>query len=130
MSSGTNLPVADQAGAAVATTEAVPGTFLGLGLDLKSDKLYDLGGANPDVMGLRAIQPKAAVVKVMSVPDSCCVRVVVPDDHLQGRIQDFFPGGVRWGGPVGHSATKTRQASQGQVRRGGGLGPPPRKFGI
>ena len=72
MSQRTDLPMADQAGAAVATTEALPGTFIGLGLDLKSDKPYDLGGAIPDVIRLRA-----AVVKVMSVPDSCCVRVVV-----------------------------------------------------
>ena len=36
----------------------------------------------PDVMGLRAIQPSAAIVKVMSVPDSCCVMVVTPDDHV------------------------------------------------
>ena len=36
----------------------------------------------PDVMGLRAIQPSAAIGKVMSVPDSRCVRVVTPDDHV------------------------------------------------
>ena len=90
MSSGTDLPVVDQAGAAVATTEPLPGTFMGLGLDLKSDKLYDLGGAIPDVMGLRAIQPRAAVVKVISVPDSRCVRVVVPDDHLANRFHEIL----------------------------------------
>ena len=66
------------------------GHIYGLGLDLKSDKLYDLGGAIPDVMGLRAIQPKAAVVKVMSVPDSRCVRVVVPDDHLANRFHEIL----------------------------------------
>ena len=55
MSSGTDLPVLDQAGAAVATTEPLPGTFSGLGLDLKSDNLYDLCGAIPDVMGFRVI---------------------------------------------------------------------------
>ena len=81
MWSGTDLPVVDQARAAVATTKPLPGTFMGLGLDLRSDKLYDLGGAIPDVMGLRAIQLKAAVVKVMSVPDSRCIRVVMLDDH-------------------------------------------------
>ena len=37
--------------------------------------LYDLVNDIPDVMGLRAIQPSAAIVKVMSVPDSRCVRV-------------------------------------------------------
>ena len=36
----------------------------------------------PDVMGLQAIKPSAAIVKVMSVPDSRCVRVVTPDDHV------------------------------------------------
>ena len=33
-------------------------------------------------MGLRALWPSAAIVKVMSVPDSQCVRVVTPDDHV------------------------------------------------
>ena len=36
----------------------------------------------PDEMGLRAIQPSTAIVKVMSVPDSRCVRVVTPDYHV------------------------------------------------
>ena len=82
MSFGVELPVVGQAGAAPAATDPLPGTFLGLTLDLKSDNLHDLGGAIPDVMGLRAIQPRAAIVKLMSVPDSRCVRVVVPDDHV------------------------------------------------
>ena len=71
MSSGVDLPVVDQAGAGPAATDPLPGTFLGLALDLRSD-----------VMSLRAIQPRAAIVKVMSVPDSRCVRVVIPDDHV------------------------------------------------
>ena len=33
-------------------------------------------------MGLRALQASAAIVKVMSVPDSRCTRVVTPDDHV------------------------------------------------
>ena len=82
MSSGVDLTAVDQAGAAPAATDPLPGTFLRLKLDLKSDKLYDLGGAIQDVMGLPAIQPRAAIVKVMSVPDSRCVRVVAPDDHV------------------------------------------------
>ena len=32
-------------------------------------------------MGLRAFRPSAAIVKVMSVPDSR-IRVVTPDDHV------------------------------------------------
>ena len=51
-------------------------------MDLRSDRLYDLVNDIPDVMGFRAIQPSAAIVKVMSVPDSHCVRVVTPDDHV------------------------------------------------
>ena len=35
----------------------------------------------PDVMGLRALRPSAAICKVMSVPGSRCVRVT-PDDHV------------------------------------------------
>ena len=59
MSSGVDLPVVKHARAAVVTTRPMPGTFLGFGLNLRSDKLYDLGGALPDVMGLRATQPRA-----------------------------------------------------------------------
>ena len=82
MSSGVDLPAVDQAGVAPAASDPLPGTFLGLKLDLRSDKLYDLGGAIQDVMGLWAIQPRAAIVKVMSVPDSHCVRVVTIMYHL------------------------------------------------
>ena len=60
----------------------LPGTFFGLSLDITSEKLYDLAPDIPDVMGLRALRPSAAVVKVMSVPDSQCIRVVTPDDHV------------------------------------------------
>ena len=37
-------------------------------------------------------------------------------DH--GDIAGAYPGFFSRGGPVGHSATKTPQASQGKVRRG------------
>ena len=39
---------------------------------------------------IRAIQHRAAVVKVMSVPDSRCVRVVVPDDHVSNGFHEFL----------------------------------------
>ena len=52
-----------QARAALATTEPLPGTFMG---------------------------PKAAVVKVMSVPDSHCVRVIMPDDYLANRFCEIL----------------------------------------
>ena len=66
-------------GASPTSSTPLPGTFLGLALDLGSDRLYDLVQDTPDVMGLR---PSTAIVKVMSVPDSQCVRVVTPDDHV------------------------------------------------
>ena len=80
MSFGMDLPVVDQAGAAPAATNPLPGTFIGLGL----------GGAIPDVMGLRAIQPRAAVMKVMSVLDIRCVRVIVPDDHVSNGFHEIL----------------------------------------
>ena len=46
---------------------------------MASDQLYDLPPEIPDVMGLRA---SAAIVKVMSVPDSRCIHVVAADDHV------------------------------------------------
>ena len=76
MSSG-KLP-GDQAGASPTSSAPLPG----LALDLGSDRLYDLVPDNPDVMGLPALRPSAAIVKVMSVPDSRCVRVVTLDDHV------------------------------------------------
>ena len=90
MSSGVDLPVVKEARAAVVATRPLPGTFLGFGLDLRSDKLYDLGGALPDVMGLQATQPRAAIVKVMTVSDSRCVRVIIPDDHLPNGFHEIL----------------------------------------
>ena len=81
LSSG-RLRAMDQAGTSSASSAPLSGTFLGLALDLRSDKLYELVQDIPDVMGIRALQPSAAIVKVMSVPDSRCIRVVMPDDHI------------------------------------------------
>ena len=47
-------------------------------MTLQSDSRYDLNSEIPDVIGLRAIQPDAAVVKVMSILNNRCVRVVIP----------------------------------------------------
>ena len=63
------------------------GARLGLG---QSDKLYDLDGDIPDVIGLRAIEPRAAVIKVMSVPDSRCVRAMIPDDHVPTNFHEIL----------------------------------------
>ena len=53
--------------------------FLLLSLDLASDHLYDLA---LEIMGLRVFRTSAAIVKVMSVPNSRCIRVVAQDDHI------------------------------------------------
>ena len=82
MPSGTDLPAVNQAGAASAARTPLPGTFRGFDLDLQSDRLNYLDSAIPDVIDLRAIQPEAAVIKIMSIPDNRCIRVVIPDDHL------------------------------------------------
>ena len=62
MSSEMDSLAVNQAGAATTASTPLPGTFLGLALDLGSDKLYDLVDAIPDVMGLRALRPSAAIV--------------------------------------------------------------------
>ena len=62
MSSRMKLPVVDWAEAATTTSTALP--------DLRSDRLHDLVNDISDVMGLWALQPSAAIVKVMSVPES------------------------------------------------------------
>ena len=76
------LPDGEKAGPSCAPSNPLPGTFLGPSLDIRSEKLYDLSPDIPDVMVLRALRPSAAIVKVMSVRDSQCIRVVTPDDHV------------------------------------------------
>ena len=63
--------------------------FLGPALDIRSESLYELAPDIPDVMGLRALRPDA-VVKVMSVRDSRCIRVVTPDNHVTCGYHDIL----------------------------------------
>ena len=42
------------------------------------------------MIGLRAIQPDAAVIKVMSIPDNRCIRVVIPDDHVPNEFHEVL----------------------------------------
>ena len=44
----------------------------------------------PNVMGLRALRPNAAIVKVMSVRDSQCIRAVTPDDHMECGFHEIL----------------------------------------
>ena len=46
-------------------TGPLPGTFLGPSLDIRSERLYNFAPEIPDVMGLRALRPNAAIVKVI-----------------------------------------------------------------
>ena len=76
------LSAMEQAGPSSASSAPLDGTFLRLSLDLASDQLYDLAPEIPDVMGFWARRASAAIVKVMSVPNSRCIPVVAPDDHV------------------------------------------------
>ena len=68
------------------TIEEVPShtsvSFLKQVSDIHLDRLYDLPENIQDVMGLQALRPSAAVCKVMTVPNSNCVRIVTPDEHV------------------------------------------------
>ena len=53
---------------------------------LSSTGIYDLDTTNvPDVLGLRAWRPEAAVVKVIQGCDHRSVRVLVPDEKVRDR---------------------------------------------
>ena len=54
------------------------------------DKLYDLPEDIQDVMGLQALRPSAAVCKVMTIPNSNCVRIVTPDEHVNTDFHEIL----------------------------------------
>ena len=82
MPSGTGLPDTEQAGVNSAARDPLPGIFKGFDLTLQSDRLYDLDSGIPDVIGLRAVQPDAAVIKIMLIPNNRCICIVIPDDNV------------------------------------------------
>ena len=82
MLSGTGMLEKKKAEVDLAAVDPLPGMDMGFDLTLQSDRLYDLDSAIPDVIGLRAMQPDAAVIKVMSIPNNRCIRVVIPDYHV------------------------------------------------
>ena len=86
MSSGTGSPAKELAVRTPAVLEPLPGIFRGFDLTLQSDCLYNLNKDIADVIGLRAIQSDAAVVKVMSIPNNRCVRVVIPDNNVATHV--------------------------------------------
>ena len=65
-------------------------SFLKSMLTSTLDKIYDLPESIQDVMGLQAVRPSAAVCKVMTVPDSNCVRIVTPDDHVPTGFHEIL----------------------------------------
>ena len=76
------------------TIEEVPShtseSFLKHVSDTHLDKLYDLPENIQDVMGLQALRPSAAVCKVMTVPNSNCVRIVTPDEHVRTGFHEIL----------------------------------------
>ena len=76
MSSSKMMPETDRPSTVDTDSAQPPGTFL------RHVLKYDLPENIQDVMGLQALQPSAEVSKVMTVPNSCCVRVVMPDEHV------------------------------------------------
>ena len=79
MSSSKMVPEADRPRAVDTDSTQPPETFLRHVLEAHFDKLYDLPENIQDVMGLQALRPSAVVCKVMTVPNSRCVRIVTPD---------------------------------------------------
>ena len=76
------------------TIEEVPShpseSFLRRVSDSHLDKLYDLPENIQDVMGLQALRPSAAVCKVMTIPNSNCVRIVTPDEHVSTGFHEIL----------------------------------------
>ena len=101
----------EQPSPSVAASGPLPGTFLGPTLDIRSEYLYELGPDIPDVMGLRALMPDAAAVKVMSVRNNRCNRVVTPDDRGYHEILQVVQ--LR-AGPRGGSSRKPWWPDSGQ----------------
>ena len=67
--------------------------------DSHLDKLYDLPEDIQDVMGLQALRPSAAVCKVMTIPNSNCVKIVTPDEHVSTGFHEILVydmGQVEW----------------------------------
>ena len=74
----------------VVRLEMSSASFLKTVSESNYDKLYDLPAGIQDVMGLQALRPSAAVCKVMSIPDSNCVRVITPDEHVPTGFHEIL----------------------------------------
>ena len=90
MSSSKIMPEADRPGAVDTDSTQPSETFLRHVLRSHSDRLYDLPEDISDVMGLQALRPSAEVCKVMTVPNSHCVSVVTPDEHVSNGFHEIL----------------------------------------
>ena len=70
--------------------EMSSGSFLKSVSETHLDKLYDLPESIQDVMGLQALRPSAAVCKVITIPDSNCIRIVTPDEHVPTGFHEIL----------------------------------------
>ena len=70
--------------------EMSSGSFLKSVSESSLDKLYDLPEGIQYVMGLQALRPSAAVCKVMTIPDSSCIRIVTPDEHVPTGFHEIL----------------------------------------
>ena len=90
MSSNRLMPVVTR----LRTIEEIPShpseSFLKHVSDTHLDKLHDLSENIQDVMGLQALRPSAAVCKVMTVPNSNCVMIVTPDEHVSTWFHEIL----------------------------------------
>ena len=90
MSSSNMVPEADRPRAVDTDSTQPPKTFLRHVLEAHFDRLYDLPENIQDVMGLQALRPSAVVCKVMTVPNSRCVRIVTPDEHVSTGFHEIL----------------------------------------
>ena len=76
------------------TIEEVPShsseSFLNRVSETHLDKLYDLPESIQHVMVLQALRPSDVVCKVMTIPDSNCVRIVTPDEHVPTGFHEIL----------------------------------------
>ena len=83
MATGSGRPDADKPSRDRPALVHVPWSTPGARVTLGSDELYNLNTeCVPDVLGMRARRPEAAVIKVVSAGDSQCVRVLIPDENV------------------------------------------------
>ena len=92
MASGTDRTGVDGFGGGSPVLDPVSWKYRGSGVTLSSAGLYNLDTKRlPHVLGLRARQPEAAVVRVMSMPNNRCIRVLIPDENVgYGGFQDVL----------------------------------------